>query len=166
MAYTLTIPRQRDPVARAVLLLALGGALWLGVTQPSVPAAAQTEMQPIIIQSTPALPITPLPTESPTAMPEPTAAPVEALAAPTPEPQIVYQQVIVEVPAEPQIIYVEQQAPALHDLSQDPNAAPSCAAGVSDAYCGLEVQQVGPAPAQPYEPMTEREQQYSRARTR
>jgi hypothetical protein len=165
MTYTLSIPRQRDPIARIALLLACAGVAWLGVSQPGLPARAEPAAD-VILLATPTLPsaafappVVQMPAEAPTAILEPTTAPapVVELAAPTPPPQIVYQQVIVEVP-----VAAEQ----LRDLSQDPNAAPSCATGVSDAYCGLEVQQVDPAAKPAYEPPTQRELQYSRQRTR
>lgn len=165
MSYTLTIPRQRDPIARIALLLACAGVAWLGVSQPGLPARAEPATD-IILLATPTLPsaafapvVEQPPVEAPTAILEPTTAPapVVELAAPTSAPQVIYQQVIVEVPA---------AAEPLRDLSQDPNAAPSCADGVSDAYCGLQVQQVDPAAQPAYEPPTERELQYSRQRTR
>lgn len=167
MAYTLAIPRRRDPVASAVLLTCLVGAAWMSLAQPGSAPAAQAQAEPVVLIVTPTLPalayvVDPPPAaEQPTIARDPTAAPAVAeLAAPTPAPEIVYVQ------SPPEIIYVQSKQPVLTDLSQDPNAAPACAPGADAAYCGLPVGQAEPQPPAAFEPMTAEQEQYSRARTR
>lgn len=132
MQITLTIPRRRDPVSYGVLLTCLSGALWLSAGQ--FKAEAQTEAPPVILIVTPTLPTAafapvaefPPIVDVPTAMSIPTAAPaVVELAAPTAAPQIVYQQVIVDVPAQPEIVYVDVPAqPAEVAPAYDPTLHP------------------------------------------
>ena len=50
---TLTIPRHRDPLARAALLVLVAVIAWLALSQPG--AASLSAQAPIIILATPAL---------------------------------------------------------------------------------------------------------------
>lgn len=85
---TLSIPQRRDPIARGVLLVLLGAALYLNVVTLSPPVQAQSDTTTIIyVQPTPALP-TADPALAIDVPPVDGAAPALELAAPTPEPWI------------------------------------------------------------------------------
>lgn len=59
MVNTPPVRPQRDPVARAVLLVCFGAALYLGVTQPGITAPAAAQPDRIILIATPTIPAAP-----------------------------------------------------------------------------------------------------------
>lgn len=119
MIQQLTIPQQRDPIARLALFALVGAALWVAAATPSAPTLAQAEQPPIvaiqkeIVIATPTL-----------GLPEPTApapmVPGLAGAQPTPQPPIARVEPtqepapVVEAPAADAADYVAnvgEQAP-------------------------------------------------------
>lgn len=76
---TLSLPTQRDPIARMGLFAIVAVALYVAAVLPSAaPAQAQADQQPITIVQKEIVIATPT-----LGLPEPTAAPVEAAAPPT-----------------------------------------------------------------------------------
>lgn len=76
---TLTLPTQRDPIARMALFALVASALYLAAYAAPQPAQAEAKANPVIafqtVVATPTL-----------GLPQPTAAPVEAAAPPTMAP--------------------------------------------------------------------------------
>lgn len=93
----LTLPTQRDPVARLALVGLVAVACWIALSAPSMPEAAQAA-----VFATPTIGIVPTQasTEAPVLTSAPAAAPTLA-PPPTPEPQPTVA---------PQVLYVEVTA--------------------------------------------------------
>ena len=178
--------------AAAIGMLALALALGVSATIGSNIAPAQArQLAPVILIATPTLPaalapalayesaptMPPLRVEQPTAAPASAGQVAEQLAPASAEhPQVAEQLApasagqVAEQPAqvaEQLAGQVAEQPAPLVDLSQQPDAAPTCDHYVENAYCNLPIGQfdIKNMP-ESYDPPSQRQLDYSRARTR
>jgi len=159
----------------AVSALVLAIALIIGAIRPVEPFA-RANPDPIIIIATPALAVplaTPLPApvvEQPPAAPVVEQLVVEQQAAPVVEQLVVEQQAapVVEQQAAPvveQLVAAPVEQPAAPDQSMIPGT-PEYNQALADIYNSLPVLVFSNDPPAPEQPITERQRQLSRQRTR